>query len=134
MVEGGILLCWVLSNDIENHRYLDFLNQSIATGFSSKGYMKLSRGGSPESFRENLRPSRSESGSDTGLRHNPQIKQKDGKEKGKKKPLDFYPKVIETKSGWQDSNLRPPHPKCGAIPGYATPRRLFFLTYFQPVC
>lgn len=25
-------------------------------------------------------------------------------------------------SGWQDSNLRPPHPKCGAIPGYATPR------------
>ena len=26
-------------------------------------------------------------------------------------------------SGWQDSNLRPPHPKCGAIPGYATPRR-----------
>ena len=27
------------------------------------------------------------------------------------------------KSGWQDSNLRPPHPKCGAIPGYATPRK-----------
>src|SRR5690606_22707142 len=26
-------------------------------------------------------------------------------------------------SGWQDSNLRPPHPKCGAIPGYATPRK-----------
>jgi hypothetical protein len=25
-------------------------------------------------------------------------------------------------SGWQDSNLRPPHPKCGAIPGYATSR------------
>lgn len=25
-------------------------------------------------------------------------------------------------SGWQDLNLRPPHPKCGAIPGYATPR------------
>ena len=30
-------------------------------------------------------------------------------------------------SGWQDSNLRPPHPKCGAIPGYATPRLAFFL-------
>ena len=28
----------------------------------------------------------------------------------------------QIKSGWQDSNLRPPHPKCGAIPGYATPR------------
>jgi len=28
----------------------------------------------------------------------------------------------KNKSGWQDSNLRPPHPKCGAIPGYATPR------------
>jgi hypothetical protein len=26
------------------------------------------------------------------------------------------------KSGWQDSNLRPPAPKAGAIPGYATPR------------
>ena len=25
-------------------------------------------------------------------------------------------------SGWQDSNLRPPGPKPGAIPGYATPR------------
>ena len=25
-------------------------------------------------------------------------------------------------SGWQDSNLRPPRPKRGAIPGYATPR------------
>jgi hypothetical protein len=30
----------------------------------------------------------------------------------------FYP----FKSGWQDSNLRPPAPKAGAIPGYATPR------------
>ena len=29
-------------------------------------------------------------------------------------------------SGWQDSNLRPPHPKCGAIPGYATPRLQIF--------
>ena len=26
-------------------------------------------------------------------------------------------------SGWQDSNLRPPGPKPGAIPGYATPRK-----------
>ena len=25
-------------------------------------------------------------------------------------------------SGWQDSNLRPPAPKAGAIPGYATSR------------
>jgi len=30
-------------------------------------------------------------------------------------------------SGWQDSNLRPPHPKCGAIPGYATPRLRYFI-------
>ena len=29
-------------------------------------------------------------------------------------------------SGWQDSNLRPPAPKAGAIPGYATPRKYFF--------
>ena len=40
-------------------------------------------------------------------------------------------------SGWQDSNLRPPHPKCGAIPGYATPREgiTFFLcgTNIQPL-
>ena len=28
-------------------------------------------------------------------------------------------------SGWQDSNLRPPRPKRGAIPGYATPRNLY---------
>jgi len=27
-------------------------------------------------------------------------------------------------SGWQDSNLRPPAPKAGAIPDYATPRKL----------
>ncbi len=32
-------------------------------------------------------------------------------------------------SGWQDSNLRPPHPKCGAIPGYATPR--FLLKFYK---
>ena len=30
---------------------------------------------------------------------------------------------IRLSSGWQDSNLRPPHPKCGAIPGYATSRK-----------
>ena len=29
----------------------------------------------------------------------------------------------ENLSGWQDSNLRPPGPKPGAIPGYATPRK-----------
>ena len=38
-------------------------------------------------------------------------------------------------SGWQDSNLRPPHPKCGAIPGYATPRNfLLKLKYFLTPC
>src|SRR5690606_34372880 len=38
--------------------------------------------------------------------------------KQKKSPI-----VLDSfSSGWQDSNLRPPHPKCGAIPGYATPR------------
>jgi hypothetical protein len=26
-------------------------------------------------------------------------------------------------SGWQDLNLRPPAPKAGAIPSYATPRK-----------
>jgi hypothetical protein len=31
--------------------------------------------------------------------------------------------LIPLKSGWQDSNLRPPAPKAGAIPGYATPRK-----------
>jgi hypothetical protein len=31
-------------------------------------------------------------------------------------------------SGWQDSNLRPPAPKAGAIPGYATLFHLFFDT------
>ena len=36
--------------------------------------------------------------------------------------LGYY---LSFKSGWQDSNLRPPHPKCGAIPGYATPRSVF---------
>jgi|TARA_R110000737_G_scaffold349591_2_gene386185 hypothetical protein len=37
-----------------------------------------------------------------------------------KKGEDFSSPV----SGWQDSNLRPPRPKRGAIPGYATPRTL----------
>ena len=43
-------------------------------------------------------------------------------------------------SGWQDSNLRPPPPKAGAIPGYATPRTAnFFLLIiiklpFQLIC
>jgi hypothetical protein len=32
--------------------------------------------------------------------------------------------MITILSGWQDSNLRPPAPKAGAIPGYATPRKL----------
>ena len=31
---------------------------------------------------------------------------------------------IEALSGWQDSNLRPPGPKPGAIPGYATSRTI----------
>ena len=40
-----------------------------------------------------------------------------------KKAFEFsFKGFSKTKSGWQDSNLRPPHPKCGAIPGYATPR------------
>ena len=30
--------------------------------------------------------------------------------------------LLKLDEGWQDSNLRPPHPKCGAIPGYATSR------------
>ena len=33
-------------------------------------------------------------------------------------------------SGWQDSNLRPPAPKAGAIPGYATSRTWYLLFYF----
>jgi hypothetical protein len=44
--------------------------------------------------------------------------------KHKKKPLPSL--EAENKSGWQDSNLRPPRPKRGAIPGYATPRTLDF--------
>ena len=37
-------------------------------------------------------------------------------------------------SGWQDSNLRPPHPKCGAIPGYATPRTISILLKMLERC
>ena len=33
------------------------------------------------------------------------------------------------KSGWQDSNLRPPGPKPGAIPGYATSRTTKTILY-----
>src|SRR4051812_33620025 len=32
--------------------------------------------------------------------------------------------INEASSGWQDSNLRPPGPKPGAIPGYATSRAI----------
>lgn len=34
-------------------------------------------------------------------------------------------------SGRQDSNLRPPRPKRGAIPGYATPRSGIFSLIFK---
>jgi hypothetical protein len=37
--------------------------------------------------------------------------------------------LTSIKSGWQDSNLRPPAPKAGAIPGYATPRN-YGITFF----
>lgn len=37
-------------------------------------------------------------------------------------------------SGWQDSNLRPPAPKAGAIPGYATSRTLVSpLPFFEGI-
>ncbi len=32
--------------------------------------------------------------------------------------------LTKTWSGWRDSNSRHPAPKAGALPGYATPRRL----------
>ena len=48
----------------------------------------------------------------TGLRYTPFI------------PLQLPTEI--TKSGRQDSNLRPPVPKTGALPGCATPR--FILT------
>ena len=56
---------------------------------------------------------------------------------------EICPKIEKTTdyqwflSGWQDSNLRPPHPKCGAIPGYATPRKgisFFSLVQIYNVC
>ncbi len=40
-------------------------------------------------------------------------------------PFVFQWHHLSFLSGWQDSNLRPPHPKCGAIPGYATPRVVY---------
>ena len=46
--------------------------------------------------------------------------------KNNKKGDDFS----SPKSGWQDSNLRPPAPKAGAIPGYATPRGVFLSFLF----
>ena len=47
-----------------------------------------------------------------------------------KKPVNitFYrllSNLLPYLSGRQDSNLRPPGPKPGAIPGYATPRKLW---------
>ena len=42
----------------------------------------------------------------------------------KQNPLNItFRGFLSFKSGWQDSNLRPPAPKAGAIPGYATPRK-----------
>lgn len=35
------------------------------------------------------------------------------------KPTELHDYLL---SGWQDLNLRPPAPKAGAIPSYATPR------------
>ena len=43
------------------------------------------------------------------------------KMKIKKGQVEIIP-ACPLKSGWQDSNLRPPGPKPGAIPGYATSR------------
>jgi hypothetical protein len=49
---------------------------------------------------------------------------------GKKKDKPEAILICPLKSGWQDSNLRPPHPKCGAIPGYAT-SRLAYAGYYD---
>ena len=38
------------------------------------------------------------------------------------KALSVFTERAFVRSGWQDLNLRPPGPKPGAIPGYATPR------------
>lgn len=40
--------------------------------------------------------------------------------------------MLMLQSGWQDSNLRPPRPKRGAIPGYATPRSI--IQWIQSIC
>ena len=46
----------------------------------------------------------------------------------KKGQVEIIP-ACPLKSGWQDSNLRPPGPKPGAIPGYATSRTFKPLLY-----
>jgi hypothetical protein len=84
--------------------------------------LKLSRGGSPESFRENLRPSRSASGRDTGLRYSPQIKQKSGKEKRHKKSLwIFILRLLNLSRGGSPEsfreNLRPSRSESGRDTG-----------------
>ena len=42
--------------------------------------------------------------------------------------------MLYTKSGRQDSNLRPSGPKPDALPGCATPRFLCYLTEISVVC
>ena len=39
----------------------------------------------------------------------------------------FFPSIFLEWSGRQDSNLRPPVPKTGALPGCATPRLVVVL-------
>ena len=41
---------------------------------------------------------------------------------------------IPLSSGWQDSNLRPPAPKAGAITGYATPRTVIQFPIMESAC
>lgn len=53
----------------------------------------------------------------------------ENKKTGSKGNIPFDP----VKSGWQDSNLRPPAPKAGAIPGYATPRKKNFVVLLKSV-
>ena len=44
----------------------------------------------------------------------------------------FYPSLKLGSSGWQDSNLRPPRPKRGAITGLRyTPRWLSIIDYYH---
>ena len=45
-------------------------------------------------------------------------------------PAELWGQIHSLLSGWQDSNLRPPAPKAGAIPGYATSRTWYLLFYF----